>query len=590
MRRPGLGTAERHGGSAPEGVRARAIANNDMVYLFWQEDAKIENCLGFSIHRIDAASGAESPLPTWVGFRAAADGRREVRDSDVWPVQKFQWKDVTAPRGGKYRYRIIPRIGTPGDLRASDDPRLVLETDEVSLDPGSGPIKVYFNRGIISTQAISGALPKDDEGRPVKAALQDHIATPGDRVRNRLKGQIDVPLLELVKRAESQGGECYCALYEFSDEELVAALVESGRVHVVLSNAGDDDDRNASGRRRLREADRDLVDRMLGSGHIGHNKFMVYVDRRGVPTAVMTGSTNWTPTGLCAQTNNALLVESEDLARQYLAYWEALKEDSLPEAEQAAAFRRKNASKGRAIRLAGGQGSVQAWFSPNTEQRTKPRDPETPVDLGEVFERISGAKRGVLFLAFIPGTPSIVTHLRDVYGERVREGGGLFVRGAATDRSTIEGFTVNLFHRSMTSDARVTSVAGIDDQFSFWQKELYKLGHAVIHDKIVVIDPFEDDCTVITGSHNLGFKASYANDENLLIIRGNRPVAAAYAAHVLDVYDHFRWRYRLQEAKADGRPRSAWQALEATDAWQDKYFSGNRSRPSLERRFWTSVA
>lgn len=100
-----------------------------------------------------------------------------------------------------------------------------------------------------------------------------------------------------------------------------------------------------------------------------------------------------------------------------------------------------------------------------------------------------------------------------------------------------------------------------------------KLGHAVIHDKIVVIDPFTDNCAVVTGSHNLGFKASYANDENLLIVRGNRAIAEAYTAHVLDVYDHFRWRYRLQEAHRRGQLAQAWQDLFETDAWQDKYFA-----------------
>jgi phosphatidylserine/phosphatidylglycerophosphate/cardiolipin synthase-like enzyme len=49
---------------------------------------------------------------------------------------------------------------------------------------------------------------------------------------------------------------------------------------------------------------------------------------------------------------------------------------------------------------------------------------------------------------------------------------------------------------------------------------LLRYGQAIIHDKIVVIDPFAENCVVITGSHNLGYKASYANDENMLIIKG----------------------------------------------------------------------
>ena len=39
-----------------------------------------------------------------------------------------------------------------------------------------------------------------------------------------------------------------------------------------------------------------------------------------------------------------------------------------------------------------------------------------------------------------------------------------------------------------------------------WTKEILKAGFAVIHDKVLVIDPFSDHCVVATGSHNLGQK------------------------------------------------------------------------------------
>jgi len=69
------------------------------------------------------------------------------------------------------------------------------------------------------------------------------------------------------------------------------------------------------------------MDRMLKKGHIGHNKFIVYV-KGNKPQAVLTGSTNWTPTGLCAQSNNAILLESPALAKEYLEYWKRLKADT----------------------------------------------------------------------------------------------------------------------------------------------------------------------------------------------------------------------------------------------------------------------
>ncbi len=69
-----------------------------------------------------------------------------------------------------------------------------------------------------------------------------------------------------------------------------------------------------------------IHDRMLGS-HIGHNKFVVYVDAEGNPKSVLTGSANWTATGLCGQTNNMLFINSSDIANPYLDYWKQLEND-----------------------------------------------------------------------------------------------------------------------------------------------------------------------------------------------------------------------------------------------------------------------
>ena len=43
---------------------------------------------------------------------------------------------------------------------------------------------------------------------------------------------------------------------------------------------------------------------------------------------------------------------------------------------------------------------------------------------------------------------------------------------------------------------------------------------------------------VVTGSHSL-YQASNNNDENLVMIEGNKKLAIAYATHVRDVCDHF---------------------------------------------------
>jgi phosphatidylserine/phosphatidylglycerophosphate/cardiolipin synthase-like enzyme len=86
-------------------------------------------------------------------------------------------------------------------------------------------------------------------------------------------------------------------------------------------------------------------------------------------------------------------------------------------------------------------------------------------------------------------------------------------------------------------------------------------------DKIIVVDPFSPGCAVVTGSHNLGHKASFNNDENLLIVRGQRALAEAYATHVLDIYDHFSWRWMVQ---SQGKAKAETMLSVVPDEWQSR--------------------
>jgi phosphatidylserine/phosphatidylglycerophosphate/cardiolipin synthase-like enzyme len=634
-------------------MSATAISNNDMVYLHWQVPDKIPGCLGFSVVRHEVNSSTGSALPAMVGFPGDKPAGSRFKNTDVWPVQKYAWKDLFAKRGGDYWYEIIPMIGKPGNLKP--DATRAMRTNSVRLDSNRGSCSVFFNRGIISTQSIAHALPKSSSGLPNVKALEAAIKNPTNPIRIRLMGDLETGVLTLLKRAVAEKGDCYCALYELSDKDLIKNLKALGkRVHIVLSNAGSDteegsgdgDSTNNEVRGQLHDEGIDVADRMFKSGHIGHNKFVVYVKNK-VAKAVLCGSTNWTPTGLCAQSNNSIIIESPELAAEYLSYWNRLKKDTddadgdakeLQDSPLRTADQKENKPHSLKNEAGEASGDVHVWFSPNTKQKSVPKSkkggkaktPPTPPDLGEVFELIEKAKQGVLFLAFIPGNPSVVSKLKEVYDAKRKDHALFYLRGAATSPDPASLFRVDLYHRSSKADGTVrgvfnppdaaltsgsvASVAGIFATFAAWEAEIYKMGHAVIHDKIVVIDPFTDDSVVVTGSHNLGFKASYANDENMVIIRNNRPVAEAYAAHILDVYEHYRWRWKLQQPirdefaklqKAHPKGKSselwkqavqtvgptvikkAWHNLVPNDSWQDFYVK-NKNFLAAEDNFWSS--
>ncbi len=589
-RRPRAGTRNgtRNGRQSGTGgaiqQAAVAMANNDVAQVGWAYEQPIDQCLGFAVYRVDTNTQKREALPAWVGFQGGSNANWTPHTTEEWPVQKFNWRDLTGERGNSYRYEVVPMIGTPGNLKPDVSRKLV--TNDVTLTPSAGvngvndqSVRAYFNRGILSTQHLAHTLKTGPSGAPSYQELTDRIDQPGDPLRNELAGQILEGMKLLLNRARSEGGTCYAALYELTDPELLQLLLDSKNVlQIILSNTGSTDEENDAARQALHEAGAKITDRMLKNGHIGHNKFMVYLDASKTPRAVLSGSTNWTATAVCGQSNNAIVVESQSLATAYKKYWDRLLAD---DAEQSSQFRSTN-------QKTPGDGSdvlAKVWFSPNTRQQNKPANAAEPVDLEDVFDLMKAAQHAILFLVFQPGTPSIV----DTAAECLAKNKELFVRGAATVPAVATDFmdTVELFHGSATPDL-VVPAGAVTDQFSYWQKELLKSSpnaHAIIHNKIVVIDPFSDQCVVVTGSHNLGYRASYNNDENLLIFSGNRWRAKAYAVHVMDVYDHYRWRFTL---KAQGQA-NAFSGLQTTDAWQTKYFArGKLSSPELA--FWMQAA
>jgi phosphatidylserine/phosphatidylglycerophosphate/cardiolipin synthase-like enzyme len=574
------------------------IANNDIVYLWWSFPNKIDDCLGFSIRRIVEGKEDAKALPATVGFSKEDDPRESPQTTDEWPIQSFNWKDLYAPHDRKLRYRIVPMVGSWEKLTADDDNAIL--TDEVTRTQDYGSTKVIFNRGLLSTQAFSKSGGTD--GVP-KESARELISDPSGIWRKRLGGQMLFNFHQFFAIAGLNGGRYLAALYELTDTELIDHLLRNKGNELILSNANSSKTQKVDGKektvvindgtnakvrkqlhKRMKAGDISIYDRMLGS-HIGHNKFVIYLDKNDKPKAVLTGSTNWTATGLCGQTNNLVIIESDKTARQYLDYWNQLKDD----ANQDAALRQWCGKK--AFQSKVGSAEYTTWYSPNTKLKSKPKKPATPVDMKEVYELIVNAKKSILFLVFNPGAPSILEKIKEVSDSR-KDSDPLFVRGAISDAKIAKRVVTEIYSNAeklkdpdryyvLPKDHQVTGVAAIPGKFSYWEKELLKLGFSTIHDKILVIDPFGKDCAVVTGSHNLGYKASYTNDENMLIIRKDTAIAKAYAAHILDIVNHFKWRYKLQskvaglksEAKKREALASAWQDLDETDKWMDYYYS-----------------
>jgi hypothetical protein len=94
---------------------------------------------------------------------------------------------------------------------------------------------------------------------------------------------------------------------------------------------------------------------------------------------------------------------------------------------------------------------------------------------------------------------------------------------------------------------------------------------------MLVIDPFLNRPVVVIGSHSFSEAGSHNNDENFVVIEGDRDVALRCAAHIDVFCQHFL--YRQPRAQRAG----GW-ALTLGDAWQNRWLE----RPLASQiSFWT---
>ena len=165
-----------------------------------------------------------------------------------------------------------------------------------------------------------------------------------------------------------------------------------------------------------------------------------------------------------------------------------------------------------------------------------------------------GAKQAILFLMFNPGPKdTLLNEIIETARGRGRPASALYIHGAINqDPSTTEESrsSCSTQGNSEKADFEVVLPAAIDEATKFFRRGMRKLPgtFAMVHSKVVLVDPFGDHPVLLTGSHNLGPKASGTNDENLLIIR-DAPGLPAPTRRI-------SWRSTTSTAGASGGSRS----------------------------------
>ena len=301
------------------------------------------------------------------------------------------------------------------------------------------------------------------------------------------------------------------AIYHLDDPRILEALghlcTRGVRLRMVL-------DREA-----MQSDSRSLTERVpcaqvhvsAGSG-LMHHKFAVADGR-----AVWTGSANWTMGGLAQQANNALWVESADLAQQYTRAFERLIDAN-------SASRTRTHEPG-AIALA--ERIVHVFFSPDTQIEN------------ELIRWIQTAKHSIQLAMYYYTNDRLHKALLDALTRGVRV-------DALWDRQGWQG----------------CDYSEMDEMLSLGVGQIAPLP-GLLHHKFAVLD----GQVVFAGSANWTGSAFAQNAENVLIIE-DAPLAARYQAEfnrlAQDAFEYAKssetpWRMRVEHFNTtSGTARLEW--------------------------------
>ncbi len=88
----------------------------------------------------------------------------------------------------------------------------------------------------------------------------------------------------------------------------------------------------------------------------------------------------------------------------------------------------------------------------------------------------------------------------------------------------------------------------------------------------MLVDPLGDNPLVVSGSANFSDASTANNDENMLIICGDKRVADIYLGEFMRLYRHFAFRDWLSKQPQNAATEAQVAHLDEKDIWWKGYF------------------
>jgi phosphatidylserine/phosphatidylglycerophosphate/cardiolipin synthase-like enzyme len=565
-----------------DGFQAFAVTGtNTISFAITATAAAKRGLLGFAVRRSEAGE-APRKMPGFKVFRSVVPKPDRNTRVSTWdhPVQSFVWDDFTAKPDEKYEYWFHPLRGTPRRLdRSAPGIRIPVRTEKLYGDEHD----VFFNRGVASSQLYARRFgnkrPSQLPAAQAAAALQ------------WLTRDLDEAIVKFIENAR-RGDGLRCCFYEFHYEPVVTALkaaIDRGVDVQIIIDAKENAQKDETGKLQPAFPRTENLDAIATAGipmdrvilrdanptSIQHNKFMVLLKGRAAkPSEVWTGSTNLSLGGFSGQTNVGHWVRSATVARSYLAYWKVVATNGGSRKGDPDARKKKSAYRKQVEAIA---------KVPLTAARI-------PKGVTTIFSPRTGTKVLDLYV-------KLADEAKSVACATLAFGINASFKTALQNNTNASSVVFLLLEKKDTPNARSTKPfvvinasnnvykawgAFLRDPVYQWVRETNARQLALnqhvsyIHSKILLRDPLGADPIVVTGSANFSAASTTSNDENMLVVRGNRRVADIYFTEFNRLFNHYYFR-AVQENPRARRSAATSGSLfldETGERWVEKYAPG----------------
>jgi len=603
------------------GLSVRAYIGDAKTLLAFnvEKKANVRNLAGFTI-QVQAGTLKPYYILNNLQFEKPADHAQDptlpANSSFNAPIHKFRWLHVpgtahqgTQPFFGRYIYTVTPRyFDRKNSLQPFDATRSI--SVEVDVAPfAAKALGLGFTRGFTQSQAFVRHFGRDALIRPKGGDLlfdtSEESGVNAEGVRYTYRDQYDwlgftarrkiFDLVEEIVANKTLLLDLFA--YDLNEPDLIGlllALAKQGRIRIILDNASLHHAGNGATKSPAEDQFERLFKKAANAGaeirrgkfaRYSHDKIFIVRTGPGADAAVrvLTGSTNFSVTGLYVNSNHVITFDDVEVAREYAAVFQEAWTDGV----SAPAFRKSSFANGAFSPSSTELPKIDITFSPHTPA-------EADRVLGVVADRINreatkGTTGGSVLFAVMEmdnGISPVYQALKalhantDIFSYGISDNpGGIFLyRPQSTEGVLVTGKPVNTI---------------LPPPFN--QVPNVGLGHQV-HHKFVVCGFAGDDPVVYCGSSNLASGGEQANGDNLLAIH-DEDVATVFALEALALVDHFDFLDRLSAgkkakgtkpkptaAKAQAAVQAGW-FLSTTDGWAEKYYDPKDLR-SIDRQLF----